>query len=59
LEMSAIESNEAERRRWNDCAWAAALPKRERLTTTVTDVLFGRARLRLGYDPRFGRDRRP
>jgi SAM-dependent methyltransferase len=46
--MSASESNEVERRRWNDPAWAAAWPKRERLTTTVTDVLLRQAQLQAG-----------
>lgn len=46
--MTATGSNEAERRRWNDCAWAAAWPKRERLTTAVTDGLLSQARLRPG-----------
>lgn len=46
--MIATESNEAEHRRWNDRAWAAAWPKRERLTTAVTDVLLGRLRLQPG-----------
>jgi SAM-dependent methyltransferase len=46
--MTAKESNESERRRWNDCAWAAAWPKRERLTTAVTDVLLDLAQLRPG-----------
>jgi SAM-dependent methyltransferase len=46
--MSATESNEAERRRWNDCAWAAAWPKREQLTAAVTDVLLSRAGLQPG-----------
>lgn len=46
--MTAGESNEAERRRWNDCAWAAAWPKRERLTMAVTDVLLGSAELQSG-----------
>ncbi len=43
--MTATGSNEAERRRWNDHAWAAAWPKRERLTTAVTDVLLDQLRL--------------
>jgi SAM-dependent methyltransferase len=43
--MTATESNETERRRWNDRAWAAAWPKRERLTTAVTDILLSRCRL--------------
>lgn len=46
--MTAIGSNEAERRRWNDSACAAAWPKRERLTTAVTDVLLSEARLQPG-----------
>jgi SAM-dependent methyltransferase len=46
--MTVRESNEAERRRWNDCAWAAAWPKRERLTTAVTQVLLDLARLQPG-----------
>jgi SAM-dependent methyltransferase len=46
--MTATGPNEAERRRWNDCAWAAAWPKRERLTTAVTDVLLSQARLQPG-----------
>ncbi|HVT41766.1 MAG TPA: class I SAM-dependent methyltransferase [Acidimicrobiales bacterium] len=32
-------ANEAETRRWNDERWAAAWPKRERLTETVTPYL--------------------
>jgi SAM-dependent methyltransferase len=32
-------ANEAETRRWNDDAWAAAWPKRERLTDAVTPFL--------------------
>ena len=44
--MSATESNETERRRWNDRAWAAAWPKRERLSTAVTDILFSHCRFR-------------
>jgi SAM-dependent methyltransferase len=46
--MTVTDSNEAERRRWNDAGWAAAWPKRERLTTAVTDVLLSRLRLRPG-----------
>ena len=44
--MAATDANEAERRRWNDCAWAAAWPKREQLTTAVTDVLLN---VSMGY----------
>jgi len=46
--MSAGESNEAERRRWNDPAWTAAWTKRERLTTAVTDLLLTQSRLPAG-----------
>src|SRR5579862_3786418 len=46
--MSAGPPNEPERRRWNDPAWAAAWPRRERLTMTVTDALLGQARLHAG-----------
>jgi SAM-dependent methyltransferase len=46
--MSASEPNEAERRRWNDQAWAAAWPKRERLTMAVTDLLLERSHLQAG-----------
>jgi SAM-dependent methyltransferase len=46
--MSTSEANEAERRRWNDQAWAAAWPKRERLTMAVTDVLLRQSRLQAG-----------
>ncbi|HYB26117.1 MAG TPA: methyltransferase domain-containing protein [Solirubrobacteraceae bacterium] len=46
--MAATDSNEAERRRWNDCAWAAAWPKREQLTTAVTDVLLTQTGLQPG-----------
>jgi len=46
--MSATDSNETERRRWNDSAWAAAWPKREQLTMAVTDVLLDRLGLQPG-----------
>lgn len=46
--MTGVETNDAERRRWNDCAWATAWPKRERLTTAVTDVLLDKVGLRSG-----------
>jgi SAM-dependent methyltransferase len=46
--MAEIEPNEGERRRWNDSAWAAAWPKRERLTTAVTGFLLDRACLQAG-----------
>jgi hypothetical protein len=31
-----METNQAERERWNDERWAAAWPRRERLTDEVT-----------------------
>ncbi len=34
-----IESNEVERRRWNDDFWASVWPKREALTSEVTGLL--------------------
>jgi SAM-dependent methyltransferase len=46
--MTGTMANESELRRWNDPAWAAAWPKRERLTMAVTAVLLGHARLRPG-----------
>lgn len=48
LPLSATRSNEAERRRWNDSTWAAAWPKRERLTTAVTEVLLDHTGLQPG-----------
>jgi SAM-dependent methyltransferase len=36
-----IESNAGERRRWNDAYWASVWPKREQLTSAVTDILLG------------------
>jgi SAM-dependent methyltransferase len=35
------ETNAAERRRWNDEYWASVWPKREQLTSAVTDILLG------------------
>ncbi len=46
--MTRIDSNGAERRRWNDRAWASAWSRRELLTMAVADVLVGRAGLRPG-----------
>jgi SAM-dependent methyltransferase len=46
--MGVTDSNEAERRRWNDPGWATAWPKRERLTAAVTDLLLAEARLQTG-----------
>ena len=41
-------TNEAERRRWNDEGWAAAWPRRERLTGQVTPYLLGALTLQPG-----------
>ena len=43
-----METNEVERKRWNDERWAAAWPKRELLTDTVTVLLLDAAALRPG-----------
>ncbi len=40
------DTNEAERRRWNDEHWAAVWPRRERLTDAVTAFLLDAADLR-------------
>jgi SAM-dependent methyltransferase len=40
------DGNEAERRRWNDDYWASVWPKREVLTSAVTDVLLTQLHLR-------------
>ncbi len=45
---TTAETNEAERRRWNDERWAAVWPKRERLTDRVTPFLLGAAKLGAG-----------
>jgi ubiquinone/menaquinone biosynthesis C-methylase UbiE len=42
------ETNEAERRRWNDERWAAVWPKRERLTDAVTAFVLDAVALRAG-----------
>lgn len=34
-------ANAAERRRWNDKYWASVWPKREQLTSEITDILLG------------------
>lgn len=39
--MAEVESNAAERRRWNDDAWTAAWLCREQLTSSVTEFLLG------------------
>ena len=39
------DTNEAERRRWNDERWAAVWPKRERLTDAVTPFVLDAAAL--------------
>jgi SAM-dependent methyltransferase len=43
-----MEANAAERRRWNDDYWASAWPRREQLTSQVTDVLLGHLALAEG-----------
>jgi ubiquinone/menaquinone biosynthesis C-methylase UbiE len=40
-----VETNEVERRRWNDEQWAAAWPKRERMTDAVTALVLDAAAL--------------
>jgi SAM-dependent methyltransferase len=40
-----IAANAAERRRWNDEYWASVWPKREHLTSAVTDILLGHIEL--------------
>ena len=39
------ETNAAERRRWNDDYWASVWPKREQLTSAITDILLGHLEL--------------
>ena len=43
-----MATNEAERQRWNDEAWTAGWPKRERLTSEVTPFVLAAAALRPG-----------
>jgi SAM-dependent methyltransferase len=43
-----VETNPAERRRWNDGYWASVWPKREQLTSAVTDILLGHVGLSAG-----------
>jgi SAM-dependent methyltransferase len=43
-----LETNEAERRRWNDARWTAVWPKRERLTDAVTAYVLDAAALQPG-----------
>jgi SAM-dependent methyltransferase len=43
-----VDSNAAERARWNDDAWTSAWPKREALTDTVTPSLLEALELRPG-----------
>lgn len=42
---SETEPNVAERRRWNDDYWASVWPKREVLTSAVTDILLNQVEL--------------
>jgi SAM-dependent methyltransferase len=43
-----VETNEAERRRWNDERWASLWPKRERMTDAVSPFVLEAAALRPG-----------
>jgi SAM-dependent methyltransferase len=43
------ESNQAERRRWNDEYWASVWPKREALTSVVTPILLQAAQIATGH----------
>lgn len=43
-----METNEAERKRWNDEQWASRWPKRERLTDAVTAFVLDAAALQRG-----------
>jgi SAM-dependent methyltransferase len=43
-----VESNQAERQRWNNEQWAAVWPRRERLTDAVTSFLLDAADLQPG-----------
>ena len=36
------ETNVGERRRWNNAYWASVWPKREQMTSAVTDILLGK-----------------
>jgi SAM-dependent methyltransferase len=47
-EEVAVETNELERRRWNDAQWAEVWPKRERMTDAVTAFLLDAAALARG-----------
>jgi SAM-dependent methyltransferase len=42
------ETNAAERRRWNDADWTSVWPRREAMTSVVTDVLLSHLELRDG-----------
>jgi SAM-dependent methyltransferase len=43
-----VETNEAERRRWNDERWASVWPKRERMTDAISPFVLEAAALRPG-----------
>lgn len=43
-----VETNAAERRRWNDEYWTSVWPKREQLTSAVTDTLLTALKLVAG-----------
>jgi hypothetical protein len=42
----AQQSNETERRRWNDPYWSGVWPRREQLTGAVTPMLLERLHLK-------------
>jgi SAM-dependent methyltransferase len=42
------EANVVERRRWNDACWASVWPKREAMTSSVTEILLSHLDLRTG-----------
>jgi SAM-dependent methyltransferase len=44
----SVQTNEAERRRWNDERWAALWPKRERMTDAVSPFVLEAASLQQG-----------
>jgi SAM-dependent methyltransferase len=43
-----VETNEAERRRWNDERWTSVWPKRERMTDAISPFVLEAAALRAG-----------
>jgi SAM-dependent methyltransferase len=47
-EAAGVQTNEAERRRWNDAYWSTVWPRREQLTNAVTEILLEHLRLQVG-----------